>query len=112
MANSTVIGQPILVNSYGITLYLFLPDGASPKSKVPPGAVKVAWPPVAWSGKPTVGPGLAASKIKIDAQTDRVPQVSYNGHLLYTFVTDVKPGDVTGEGVANFFVVSPAGNKI
>jgi predicted lipoprotein with Yx(FWY)xxD motif len=112
VANSTVIGQPILVNSYGFTLYLFAPDGASTKSKVPPGPVKDAWPPVAWSGKPTVGSGLTAAKTKINPQADRAPQVSYNGHLLYTFVTDTKPGDVTGEGVANFFVVSPAGNQI
>jgi predicted lipoprotein with Yx(FWY)xxD motif len=109
VANSSVAGGPILVNSYGITLYLFLPDGASTKSKVPAGAVKAAWPAVAWSGAPTVGPGLSAAKIKIDAQADRVPQVAYNGHLLYTFVSDTKPGDVTGEGVAGFYVVSPAG---
>ena len=38
--------------------------------------------------------------------------MSYNNHLLYTFVTDLKPGDVTGQGVANFFVVSPAGAEI
>jgi predicted lipoprotein with Yx(FWY)xxD motif len=112
VANSAAIGQPILVNSYGFTLYLFVPDGASKKATVPPGPVKDAWPPVAWSGNPTVGPGLAAAKIKVFAQTDRTPQVSYNNHLLYTFVTDTKPGAVTGEGVANFFVVSPAGNQI
>jgi predicted lipoprotein with Yx(FWY)xxD motif len=110
--NNAVVGQPILVDSYGFTLYLYLPDGASTKSLVPPGPVKVAWPPIGWSGKPTVGAGLTASKIKLNAQTDRVPQVSYNGHLLYYFVTDTKPGDLTGQGVANFWVVSPAGNKI
>jgi predicted lipoprotein with Yx(FWY)xxD motif len=26
-------------------------------------------------------------------------QVSYNGHLLYTFKQDTKPSDVTGEGI-------------
>lgn len=109
---STVIGQKILVNSSGITLYLFVPDGSSTTSKVPAGPVKVAWPPVLWGGKPTVGPGLSATKIAVHAQSDRAPQVAYNKHLLYTFVTDQKPGDVTGEGFANFFVVSQAGNKI
>jgi len=33
-------------------------------------------------------------------------QVAYNGHLLYTFVTD-GPDHVTGQGVQNFFVVTP-----
>ena len=62
--------------------------------------------------RPTVGPGLAAAKAEVNAAgriaCRRSPTTS---HLLYTFVTDRKPGDVTGEGVENFFVVSPAGNK-
>jgi predicted lipoprotein with Yx(FWY)xxD motif len=112
VANNAVVSQPILVDSYGFTLYLYLPDGASTKSTVPPVGVKAAWPPIGWSGAPTAGPGLTAAKIKLNAQTDRLPQVSYNGHLLYYFVTDKKPGDLTGQGVANFWVVSPAGNQI
>ena len=112
VATNKVVGKQILVNSYGFTLYLFAPDGTSPTSKVPPGIIKQTWPPVAWSGAPTVGTGLSVSKIAIHAQPNRTPQVAYNGHLLYTFVTDVKPGDLTGQGVSNFFVVSPAGTAI
>ncbi len=33
-------------------------------------------------------------------------QVAYNGHLLYTFISD-HPGQVTGQGVQNFFVATP-----
>ena len=33
-------------------------------------------------------------------------QVAYNGHFLYTFVED-RPGQVTGQGVQNFFVATP-----
>ena len=33
-------------------------------------------------------------------------QVAYNGHLLYTFTSD-HPGQVTGQGVQNFFVATP-----
>src|SRR5215467_13937697 len=33
-------------------------------------------------------------------------QVAYNGHLLYTFVSD-HPGQVTGQGVQDFFVATP-----
>jgi predicted lipoprotein with Yx(FWY)xxD motif len=112
VVNNAALGKQIIVNSYGITLYLFAPDGTSATSKVPPGIIKQTWPPVAWSGVPSVGPGLSAAKIAIHAQPNRTPQVSYNGHLLYTFVSDTKPGDVTGQNVSNFFVVSPAGNEI
>ena len=33
-------------------------------------------------------------------------QVAYNGHLLYTFISD-HPGELTGQGVQNFFVATP-----
>ena len=78
---------------------------------MPPGIVKQTWPPTVWSGTPTVGAGLIAAKAAVHMQANRAPEVSYNNHLLYTFVTDTKPGQITGEGVSNFFVVSPAGNK-
>jgi hypothetical protein len=42
--------------------------------------------------------------------------VTYNGHPLYLFVKDRKPGDVNGQGLTAFgaawFAVSPAGNAI
>ena len=36
------------------------------------------------------------------------PQVRYDGHFLYTFVSD-SPVHVTGQGVQNFFVAVPGG---
>jgi hypothetical protein len=33
-------------------------------------------------------------------------QVTYNGHPLYTFVSD-RGGQVTGQGVQDFFVATP-----
>ncbi len=42
--------------------------------------------------------------------------VTYNGHPLYTFVSDSRPGAITGEGNKTFggpwWVVSAAGNAI
>jgi predicted lipoprotein with Yx(FWY)xxD motif len=108
---SSVLGnKQIIVNSAGLTLYLFAPDGASPSSKA--GGLIATWPRVVWSGAATVGPGLTAAKAAVHLQPNRVPQVSYNKHLLYTWVGDRKPGDVTGEGIAGFYVVSPAGNQL
>jgi len=38
--------------------------------------------------------------------------LAINGHALYYFVDDLAPGDVTGQGVDEFFVVTPEGNLI
>jgi predicted lipoprotein with Yx(FWY)xxD motif len=107
---NATIGQKILVNARGLTLYLFAPDGSATKSKA--GSLLSTWPAVVWAGKPTVGPGLSAAKIAVHPQANRASQVSYNKHLLYTFVSDHKPGDVTGQGVESFYVVSASGAEI
>jgi Secreted repeat of unknown function len=68
------------------------------------------------NGKTTAGAGLSASKLGTITRSGGQHQVTYNGHPLYTFVKDTKPGDTTGQGVvafgAGWFAVSPAGNQI
>ena len=54
MADNATIGQPILVNSAGMTIYLFVPDGTSTTSAVPEG-IKANWPPVVADGTPVAG---------------------------------------------------------
>ena len=44
-ADNSTIGQQILVNSAGMTVYLFEPDGTATTSAVPAG-IKANWPPV------------------------------------------------------------------
>ena len=104
----------ILVNSRGRTLYLFKADSHS-KSACS-GACAAAWPPLLATGTTTAGPGLTASKLRTITRSGGAKQVAYNGHPLYLYVQDQKPGDVTGQGVTAFgaawFVVSPAGNQI
>jgi Secreted repeat of unknown function len=43
-------------------------------------------------------------------------QVTYNGHPVYVYIGDKKPGDVNGQGVTAFgaawYVVSPTGQGI
>jgi hypothetical protein len=41
-------------------------------------------------------------------QSNGALQVTYNGALLYTFVSDTSPGQVTGNGVAGFSVAKPS----
>jgi predicted lipoprotein with Yx(FWY)xxD motif len=101
-AQATVNGktETILVNTQGLPLYYYQPDTATQSSVT--GQLAVAWPPLT-SSAPTVA-GVSG---KLTAVTDaHGSQVAYNGHLLYTFVSD-SPGNVTGQGVQNFFVVTP-----
>jgi len=101
-AQATVDGktETILVDAQGLPLYYYQPDTATQSSVT--GQLAVAWPPLT-SSAPTAA-GLSG---KLTAVTDaHGSQVAYNGHLLYTFVSD-SPGNVTGQGVQNFFVVTP-----
>jgi predicted lipoprotein with Yx(FWY)xxD motif len=110
---STSLGN-VLVDSQGRTVYLFQKDSGT-KSACS-GACAAAWPPVRTSVKPTVGSGLAASKVRTTARSDGKPQVTYNGHPLYLFQNDQNAGDTNGQGVSAFgaawYVISPAGSAI
>jgi predicted lipoprotein with Yx(FWY)xxD motif len=112
-ATNSKLGKQIVVDSAGNTVYLFVPDGTSKTSTVP-SAVKANWPAVKGpSAAPTVGAGLDQSKVAVNMQADGTDQVSYGGHLLYTFSGDKAPGDANGQGLGgNWYVLSPAGDKI
>jgi len=104
----------ILVDTQGRTLYLFQKDAGTNSACT--GACAAAWPPLRDAGKPTVGTGLTASKVGTTARSDGRPQVTYNGHPLYLYAADQKPGDANGEGITAFgggwFVLSPAGSMV
>ena len=104
----------ILVDSHGHTLYLFKADKG--KKSACFRACAVAWPPLRSRSKPTAGTGTRASLIGTIRRSDGAPQVTYNGHPLYRFVNDRKPGAVSGQGVlafgARFFALSPAGRQV
>jgi predicted lipoprotein with Yx(FWY)xxD motif len=106
------LAKPIIVDTAGRTVYMYLPDGASKTSRVPP-ALKQVWPAVLAPGAAIVGSGLSASKLAVDMQAGGAHQVAYNGHLLYTFAQDTAPGDAKGQGLGGiWFALSPAGTKI
>jgi predicted lipoprotein with Yx(FWY)xxD motif len=104
----------ILVNSQARTLYLFKKDSGTKSACF--GACATAWPPLRAGSKPTVGSGAKASLVGTTRRSDGKPQVTYNGHPLYTFIKDSKAGDTNGEGFTAFggrwFVVSPAGKQL
>ena len=104
----------ILVDSRGHTLYVFQKDAGTKGACS--GGCATAWPPLRASGKPTVGGGLRASLIGTTPRSDGQPQVTYNGHPLYTFVMDQKAGDTNGQGVTAFggswFTLNRSGNQV
>ncbi len=110
---TTALGR-ILVDSKGITLYDFPPDKGT--TSVCYGACAALWPPLLTKGKPLAGPGVRASLLGTTKRNDGKLEVTYNGHPLYYFVSDRKPGQTTGQGVKQFggpwWVLSPAGKEI
>jgi predicted lipoprotein with Yx(FWY)xxD motif len=110
---STGLGD-VLVDRQGRTLYLFERDSGTVSACT--GACAVNWPPLRVRGAPVVGRGATPSDVATTARPDGISQLTYNGHPLYTFVNDKKPGDTNGEGINAFggswFAVSPAGARV
>jgi len=101
-ASATVAGktETILVNSGGLPLYFYRSDTAA--TSLVTGGVAALWPPLT-SAAPTAAGASGKLTVVNDAHGQ---QVAYNGHLLYTFTSD-HAGQVTGQGVQNFFVATP-----
>src|SRR5687767_11596436 len=86
-------GTLILTDARGMTLYTYLKD--TPTESNCNDACAVQWPPLAASGAP---PGDAWTTI---TRKDGSAQWAYRGKPLYGWIKDARPGDLTGEGVAN-----------
>ena len=101
---STAQFGKILVNGSGMALYTYGPDHGGAVSACT-GACIQAWPPltVANGTSPHAGPGVTGT-LATARQPDGALQVTYDGNLLYTFLSDSSPGQVTGNGVAGFSV--------
>jgi predicted lipoprotein with Yx(FWY)xxD motif len=110
--SNTGLGQ-ILVNSQGLTVYLFKADQGTKSACT--GACAAAWPPLLATGKPTTGSGINASLVGTATRPEGKTQVTYNGHPLYLFAQDHKAGETNGQGVSAFgaawFALNSAGNQ-
>jgi predicted lipoprotein with Yx(FWY)xxD motif len=111
---STKLGQ-VLVDSNGLTVYLFLADKGTASSCNSASCVQY-WPPVLTTGAPQAGSGVSASLLGTTARADGTTQVTYAGHPLYRFINDKAAGEATGQGVnafgAPWYVVSPSGAQV
>jgi predicted lipoprotein with Yx(FWY)xxD motif len=86
----------ILVNSSGMTVYVYTADGANKPTCT--GECASAWPPVtvAKGVKPKGGPGVTGlGTVTIDGKH----QLTWNKHPLYTYTLDTAAGVVNGNGV-------------
>jgi predicted lipoprotein with Yx(FWY)xxD motif len=105
-ASATVKGQSvtILTNDKGMTLYYFTPDTATKSACT--GACASTWPPLLFSGSgsPTSAASLPGT-LKVQQDTNGA-QVEYNGHPLYTYAGDSKPGQTNGEGILGKWFVA------
>jgi predicted lipoprotein with Yx(FWY)xxD motif len=103
-----------LVDSHGRTLYLFEADKTS-MSNCSSACLSI-WPALYASAKPQAKNGVLASKIGLIPGAGGKSQVTYNGHPLYYYAPDQKPGDTQGQGLnqfgAKWYVVATTGNKI
>ena len=112
-AAKTSLGR-ILIDSQARTVYLFKGDVGTRSACS--GACARSWPPLLAHGKPRIGSGAKASLIGTVRRGDGTLQVTYNGHPLYRFAQDHRPGDVAGQGLtafgAQWFTLSAAGNQL
>jgi predicted lipoprotein with Yx(FWY)xxD motif len=104
----------ILVDSKGITLYDFPPDKNGMSTCY--GACAALWPPLTTSAQPVAGHGVKASLLGTTKRKDGKLEVTYNGHPLYYFVSDRKPGQTAGQGLNQFgapwWVIGATGKEI
>ena len=91
----------ILVDSDGMTLYVFEPDSEGESACADDCAD--AWPPLTVEAdtEPTAGDGVTGDLSTFE-RADGSMQTAYNGMPLYTFARDTSPGDATGQGVDGF----------
>jgi predicted lipoprotein with Yx(FWY)xxD motif len=124
VANNAKLHTKILVNSAGMTLYMYTADYGKVSGCVDDSAYHCirAWPALVTTGAPKAVAGAKASLLATAKRQDGRTQVMYGGHLLYTWAgakglglppRDRKPGDVNGQGVIGaWWVLSPAGKPI
>jgi predicted lipoprotein with Yx(FWY)xxD motif len=100
----------------GHTLYMFTSDKA--RQSACGGTCANVWLPLLTSGRPTAarGSGVSGKLLGTIKRGGGVLQVSYNGHPLYLFAGDKRPGQITGEGAKQYggrwYIVNTAGNPV
>jgi predicted lipoprotein with Yx(FWY)xxD motif len=122
VAYNAKLKTKILVDPKGMTLYLWdTESGGQPACfDDPTYHCSRAWVPLRSIKTPSPGKGVDKSLLSSVQRNDGDPQVVYHGHPLYTDAGapkfnlrgDQKPGDINGQGFAEWYVVSASGEAI
>lgn len=111
VANSSL--GDILVDSEGMTLYMFMPDQEKNGRPTCYDECADAWPAFEAMGDLTAGEGLDQSLLGSVERTDGTDQVTYNDLPLYHFSGDEATADTNGQGLQDvWWVVSPEGMPV
>lgn len=94
LKTTTIGGATVLTNAAGLTLYWFVPDTSTQSNCN--GSCATYWPPV--KGPVTAGAGVTGTLGTI-TRSDGSLQATWNGHPLYTYISDSAPGQAKGNGL-------------
>jgi predicted lipoprotein with Yx(FWY)xxD motif len=104
----------ILVDRDGRTLYLFTRDSTDRSRCYGPCAR--AWPPYIVRSRGRAGSGAQAQLLGLARRSDGSQQLTYNGHPLYYYIGDRRPGQILCQDVEEYgghwWIVSPRGKPI
>ncbi|MFD9499118.1 hypothetical protein [Streptomyces sp. NPDC060035] len=104
----------ILVDEKGRTLYLFRADKKNKSTCT--GDCAEAWPPLLSKGDAKAGKGVDKKLLDITKRSGGDEQVTYNGHPLYYYAGDKKPGETNGQDLdqfgAEWYVLDAKGKQV
>jgi predicted lipoprotein with Yx(FWY)xxD motif len=99
VTNTPDLGK-VIVESKGMTLYDFHKDKGTTSACY--GECAGAWPPLLTAGESKATGGAEQSLLGTTKRKDGTVQVTYNGHPVYGFVEDKKPGETNGNDFKGF----------
>jgi predicted lipoprotein with Yx(FWY)xxD motif len=112
-AGSSRYGK-VLFDGAGRVVYTFARDRG--KASACYGGCAAAWPPFTVKRAPKAGAGVRGNLVGTTRRRDGSLQVTYDGHPLYYFTGDKRPGQITCQNVSNFgglwLVISPIGKPV
>ncbi len=97
--------ERVLMDAKGYTLYYFTKD--TPKASHCTGGCSTLWPALLTKAARLPKPAGLKGRLAV-VKDSHGRQVSYNGHLLYTYRGDTKPGQAAGQGfLKEWWVATP-----
>ncbi|GAB3874162.1 hypothetical protein GCM10028802_08850 [Terrabacter terrigena] len=102
----------IVVDSQGMTLYMFDKDTKGGPKSACEGQCLVAWPKAMMGASAPTLTGVTGTVASIDTPEGK-KQLTLNGWPLYYWFKDTKAGDVSGQAVKGvWWVLDPKGTPI